>query len=599
MANTPKTNVEDIKDDELDTDSSEIIEEILDPKVISRAELQKVTEDRKYPKVPGKKPSTDEAVIWFKNLEPSVYNRLMIYVYRAYPVINKRMLDPKADVYIDKLNQDAFDEGLENYLTRVHGGGKYKIIVNDVEVPQVKGTNSSTLMTFYTNISFDKEMPKLDYKELDLNARENAGYIVNLKNIGVLNTKGELVSNQQNTNTDTGSVAESMGKMFMSLYKEMNANQQAQLNAVLKGNENKKEDSNGISNLLLENLKQNDPNKQVTTMLSVAKEMRGEGGSSIKELVPLLTLLLAEKKNDGPDVIAIMSKAHEQQMALMSKLIEAKSTQSNSGDNFLDSLVKFSKVKETMPELFGNPSQQEHKKQTAELIIDGIKEIGLPAIGLISQFFQMRTGIAPILPTNPQQAEEMVRQAGVDGQGRQMSQSPQQIAPPNNSSNPSNVRPINGHPSPPMDAIDPAIDPNTIYEVGTQTVLTDPAKLTVCQKFIMQYGGLLATAIKTPKMNGVMLADNLIAMATMLGFDAYGQLQIEGQDNILAAMKSIPAFWQQTGMILGDVKINKMIDEFMRYEELIEKNGFTQYMDQDENENIENSHDNDKKGEGV
>ncbi len=65
-----------------------------------------------------------------------------------------------------------------------------------------------------------------------------------------------------------------------------------------------------------------------------------------------------------------------------------------------------------------------------------------------------------------------------------------------------------------MDAIDPAIDPNTIYEVGTQTVLTDPAKLTVCQKFIMQYGGLLATAIKTPKMNGVMLADNLIAMAT-------------------------------------------------------------------------------------
>ena len=37
-------------------------------------------------------------------------------------------------------------------------------------------------------------------------------------------------------------------------------------------------------------------NKQVTTMLQMAKELKGEGGNGIKELLPLLTLLLSEKK---------------------------------------------------------------------------------------------------------------------------------------------------------------------------------------------------------------------------------------------------------------------------------------------------------------
>jgi hypothetical protein len=579
MQKTPQTEIEEVKDSEIDNENGETTEEIIDPKVISRAELNKVIEDKRLPKVPGKKPSPDEAELWFKNLEPSAYNRLAPYVYRVHPVINKRMLDPKADVYIEILTESVFEEGLENYLTRVHGGGKYKIIVNDIEAPQVRGANSSTLMTFYINITFDKAMPKIDYKELDLNARENAGYIVNLKNIGVLNSKGELVSNQQNNNNNGESVgtAEAMGKMFMSLYKEMNANQQAQLNAVLKGNETKKDDPNGVGNLLLEKLKQDDPNRQVTTMLQMAKELKGEGGNGIKELLPLLTLLLSEKKQDGPSVVEIMTKSHQQQMELMSKLIDAKATKPE-GDSFVDSLLKFAKLKEAMPEMFGNSGNGEgrhEKKQTAELIIDAVKEIGLPALGLASQFFQMK-GFNPLFPTTPAQAEQMVRQSGLGGQPPQPPQqnnSTQQLAPP-----------VNGQPAP------PTADANVVYMVGTQTPLTDPTQATVCQKFLFQYGGLLMNALNDPEMTGFKLADSLVAMQSMLGIDAYGQLKNEGKSSIIQAMQSIPAFWNQTGMKLGEPKVNEMLDEFMKYEEIVAT------MDDDDEDDDEEGN---NKGKGA
>jgi hypothetical protein len=582
MQKTPQTEIEEVKDSEIDNENGETTEEIIDPKVISRAELNKVIEDKRLPKVPGKKPSPDEAELWFKNLEPSAYNRLAPYVYRVHPVINKRMLDPKADVYIEILTESVFEEGLENYLTRVHGGGKYKIIVNDIEAPQVRGANSSTLMTFYINITFDKAMPKIDYKELDLNARENAGYIVNLKNIGVLNSKGELVSNQQNNNNNGESVgtAEAMGKMFMSLYKEMNANQQAQLNAVLKGNETKKDDPNGVGNLLLEKLKQDDPNKQVTTMLQMAKELKGEGGNGIKELLPLLTLLLSEKKQDGPSVVEIMTKSHQQQMELMSKLIDAKATKPE-GDSFVDSLLKFAKLKEAMPEMFGNSGNGEgrhEKKQTAELIIDAVKEIGLPALGLASQFFQMK-GFNPLFPTTPAQAEQMVRQSGLGGQPTQSPQPPQQ-------NNPTQqlAPPVNGQPTP------PTADANVVYMVGTQTPLTDPTQATVCQKFLFQYGGLLMNALNDPEMTGFKLADSLVAMQSMLGIDAYGQLKNEGKSSIIQAMQSIPAFWNQTGMKLGEPKVNEMLDEFMKYEEIVAT------MDDDDEDDDEEGN---NKGKGA
>ena len=580
MQKTPQTEIEEVKDSEIDNENGETTEEIIDPKVISRAELNKVIEDKRLPKVPGKKPSPDEAELWFKNLEPSAYNRLAPYVYRVHPVINKRMLDPKADVYIEILTESVFEEGLENYLTRVHGGGKYKIIVNDIEAPQVRGANSSTLMTFYINITFDKAMPKIDYKELDLNARENAGYIVNLKNIGVLNSKGELVSNQQNNNNNGESVgtAEAMGKMFMSLYKEMNANQQAQLNAVLKGNETKKDDPNGVGNLLLEKLKQDDPNKQVTTMLQMAKELKGEGGNGIKELLPLLTLLLSEKKQDGPSVVEIMTKSHQQQMELMSKLIDAKATKPE-GDSFVDSLLKFAKLKEAMPEMFGNSGNGEgrhEKKQTAELIIDAVKEIGLPALGLASQFFQMK-GFNPLFPTTPAQAEQMVRQSGLGGQPPQPPQPPQQ-----NNSTQQLAPPVNGQPAPP--------DANVVYMVGTQTPLTDPTQATVCQKFLFQYGGLLMNALNDPEMTGFKLADSLVAMQSMLGIDAYGQLKNEGKSSIIQAMQSIPAFWNQTGMKLGEPKVNEMLDEFMKYEEIVAT------MDDDDEDDDEEGN---NKGKGA
>jgi len=141
-----------------------------------------------------------------------------------------------------------------------------------------------------------------------------------------------------------------------------------------------------------------------------------------------------------------------------------------------------------------------------------------------------------------------------------------------------------------MPATSPAVPvtseypPGTVLAVGTTTPLTDEKGLTICQKFLIQYGGMLATAITQPETDGVTLAENLVAMSAMLGFNAYETLRSEGPEQILLAMKSIPDFWNMTGAKLGEQHIKVMIDEFLNYEEILKREAEEELLNEEKGE---------------
>jgi hypothetical protein len=531
------------------------------PTIISKSAVDKMRDDRSLPKVPGMKPTIEELQVYLEALQPEAYNRLAMYVYRQYPIINRRMFDPDATVNIDFLSQDHVEENLRKYLIRVHGGGKYKILVNDVEKPSIKGTDKSTIMTVLVKIPFDEAMPILDFKELDMTAKENIGYVTTLKNQGVLDSKGNIMQPTNNNATaDTaGVVGEMRGvvKDIMDRYEKMDDKQRSQMDKVIQKinpeNGNKGKETDGVMSLFLERLKQDDPDKQMKTMLLLITAIKEMGASGDKD-----------KGSSADKLIEIITKSHETQITMMNKMFELalskNQVQQNSGDSFVDSLLKFAKVKESLPEFFGgqhNPA----KPTTAEIVLDGIKEIGLPVVGLVSQLVQMRTGIKPIIPTSPQQAEEMVKE---HQRGSDMRQP--QIATTNTPTNQQTTQPNQTVQANPSNTS--TYPPGTILDIETMQPIQDASKLTVCQKYLIQFGGMIANAIKSGT-DGVDLAMNIKSMAAMMGQDYYAILKHEGKDKIIAAMKSVPEFWADTGGLLGEEKINEVIDDFINAEQIV------------------------------
>lgn len=555
--------------------TSEPIQIPVNEPVKPSTEVEKVKEDRSLPKPPGSKPTLEEFQVWGNALKPEAYNRLSIYTYRLIPVLNRKLFNPDAVGYIDVLTKEAFDEGLREYFIRVHGGGKYKLLVNDLEKYRVG--NSTTIMTCIFNIPQDEKLPIINFKELDINAKENLGYLNVLRQQGIfIDPKGNVVTPTQginNSGSDPSALASTLGQMFKeftSIYDKLNTQQQATIKQLVGDGTGKKD---GITEIMLERMKQDDPNKQVNTMIALITAMREMNKGSDSGNKDQLSL-----------VVELMNKSHEAQMQTMNKMIEMVSNQSAARnkepqESFFDSLLKFASLKEKLPGLFGN-SEPSQPKQTAEIILDGVKEFALPAIGLASQFLQLR-GAQPIVPVTPQQAHEFINRS------QPMNQQPQSrvITMPQSQPNPN-----------PTSATSAAAtnDPATLEPIPGALPL-DPNNPTLCQQFIYQYGGMLSTGINNPNLDGYGLAESLVSMGSLMGKNYYALLKNEGKEQIIGSMKSFPQFWNATGKVLGEDRISQLIDEFLDYADL----PIDDDDDDEDNPNDGNDNGNGEKPKGV
>lgn len=97
------------------------------------------------------------------------WGRYHVYAYRTYPVINHE-LSGRKDKYIDKITQAVGP--VRDYLSRVHGGGEYYLILDD----QAKSTIGTAVCATVIDIPWHEAPPVLDVEELVLGDPANRGY---------------------------------------------------------------------------------------------------------------------------------------------------------------------------------------------------------------------------------------------------------------------------------------------------------------------------------------------------------------------------------------------------------------------------------------
>lgn len=510
---------------------------------LSRAEItnktDQLSEDRQLPNIPGKNLQEAEARPWFNLLTIPMWGRIMVYCYRLSPVINRKLSDPTQANYIDIINKDNLDSigngDIRTYLKNCWGGGRYKLTVNDTD----KNKNATMFDAFIT-IPFDEAEPKIEYKELVIEDRANLSYVAQLQQRGILDSQKRLIvsptpqqaqQQQQNQTSDAAiNAVVAMNDKMIQLFQSFSREQKQELG---KG---------GINELLLEKMKQDDPNKQMVVMQGMLEAFAKMIPKPAEQPKPEFSI---------KDILQMQQSSNDKIMEIMGKFMEVANKPPPPPPpvrSLMDQIEEFKAIKEMFG--VGGPATGEAvQPTTAQVIMEGAKEFLLPVLGIASQFMQQKTGRAPIVPVTEQQAQDLVN--GNGGGGRQP-----------NGANPMG-QPQGQLPPPP---------PNNVVSIQGQQQPTTPEDkgLFMLQEYINVYGGLIVNAMKSG-VSGVDVGERISALTEMVNQNIYGIIQAQGDEKLLIAMKSIPEFWAATGGLYGEEKMVKFIDEFMNFEKYIQE----------------------------
>lgn len=487
-------------------------------------------QENRMPAKPGDKVDEVQLQKWLELLTPTMWDKSMIYVNRLYPRINRKQGDPDAFKYIDVITKDAIEAAggtIRNHILQTHGGGKYILYITDTSRKQ-----NQCIFEAICTITFDEAEPKLNLDEVELHNKENSGYVTYLQNKGILDSQKRIIKNlgtNAGNTTSTGQAGSgdtiaAVGQLFnqfATTFKQLNPQQKDELG------------KSGLTDLFLEKLKQEDPGKQMTMLTTMLTAMQA--------MVPKVD---TSNSLGMKDVIQMMNDSHNKQMEMFKMLLESQKTNAASGsdDSDLDKLIKW---KTALPELFGRGrgnSGEDREKSTAEIVLDGVKEVGLPILGIISQVIQNRTGAVPIVPVNVEQARQA---AGMGGQPQP--QQPQQLSPANVISMPQNSNVPNNTNAP---------------------AATGDTGLVMLQAYLVNYGMMIINAFKSGQ-TGVDVGQYIKGLAPMIGEDVYEIIKAQGKDKLLAAMKSVPEFWQQTGVLYGESRVQQFVEDFIDFEEIL------------------------------
>jgi hypothetical protein len=355
---------------------------------------------RDLPIVPGRNVSFKEMQDWLDLLTPEQWDRMVIYCYRTRPITVRQLSNPDNPNYIDVMSE-PFNE--QTIIER-HGGGKYSFWVNDTDLFKTK---NAKLFEAKLDIPISTYPPKLNYEEVDVNAKDNIGYVQWLKAQGKIDDKGKPITqaaqqNPQQANQDSMMVP--MFKMMMDFVDKMSQKDQQNLRKQLGA-----EDSLGksIGELLLERMKQDDPNKQVATITALMGAMN-KGGSDIATVMPMFL-----------GMMNAMMESSKNQMNMMMQMFQ---NQNQGKGEEKDEISRLKDLLEVARELKGGNSG--NKSQIAELI-----EAGAPvlqsAFNLLSNVVAAKATANGNMNVQPQMVKGEPTQVSQQ-QNTQQTQQPQQ-----------------------------------------------------------------------------------------------------------------------------------------------------------------------------
>jgi hypothetical protein len=472
-------------------------QDTLDQQNLSVEELQR---KRKLPKVPSLRPSFADAIAWHKKLTPMQREHVIVYCYRTWPIII-RSGDSK---YIDVIIEPFDKQTIENN----HGGGKYSFYFLDTDLPK-----NNQLFTTSLEIDTNFKAPILDYTELDVTHQKNSKYVALLKRDGVLTMDGKV--REQNPPASSDAVTMKL------------------IDAVLAEKHNKQSSRDDNSTVIAKAMEMATQGFK-TQIDSMRDQANRDSPEKMLGLVEKITQL-AKPSNDNSalDMMRMMmdmqNKAHEKQMQLMEKQIEAlnqrsaASDSSNSSDP-MDQLEKIVSVAEKLGFSRRNPPPP--PKDTVDKILEYAGPVVNGILGIIQQ--QMSLG-------NPNAGN---------------------VAMP----------PVTIPKAPEL--IDVEATPVSTQQPGANEMPQDATKRQQVEQLstvLRSYGGLILGHMDGLDKTGDMFADALVGM---FGMPTYNQVAQVGPEVLYETMRQVPEFWSKASLF-GDPYVKKFCKDFCDYPRLL------------------------------
>lgn len=480
-----------------------------EPTLVPKSEIDKQAQELKdriaLPKKPGDKVQFREMVEWLRIVPDNLLEKVMVYLYRLEPIISRQQVDPQADNNIDVFNGDNLRHLTEEHIINNHGGGKYMLAVSDLTVTG-QGTKKGQSFKVILMIPTINNPPKLDLREVVWEDYGNKGYkawaraqkLIDEKNMPVEIEKREV------GNSVDGKAMVDMMKVMAEFVTKLNSKDQDELKRRIAGDDSV---GKGVMEILLEKMKQDDPNKSVGAISGIIGAMKG---------------LMPDVKGDGGVVALIvplmqmMMESNKQQTAILIKIIEGQTGKGEKeGISDEDRLLKLIEISKAIK------GQNPVEKSTAEMIVEGVTTLAGPALELVNNIMRAK----------------MMNTAGMGG-----SVTPTQP----------NVTPINQAKS--LTTQSP--------QAGTTPPAVSPAEATT---IITQFGPLI---IKHLGGEGWEFAS---LVSEMFGDEVTASAVRHGTEGLLTAAKAVAPFWSQIETTYGEAHLKKWLESFCNYREIIKK----------------------------
>ena len=496
-----------------------VIEDEPQPAFVSRAEIdakaKEYKESKKLPIPPAEKASFEALLKWIQLLTPDMAedNRIILYVYRLEPFSNRQMVDPKSDN-----NIDVIGGGLENlqsineqYFIDKHGGGKYKLVVNDCAVKY-----GGRYFDAYLTIPMVQHPPKMDLREVEWDHKMNKGFKAWARANKLIDENNMPITNTQE-NKSNGVPSDLLGalKLIIDFTKQMNADQEKVLRKQLGAED---QVGKGIQEIILERLRQDDPNKQISTVSSLVSAMKSlipeKSQSDLAVMVPLFIQMMQNQSEN----------ANKQFQMIIELMKSTRESNNGGGGGDRDEIGRIKDLLDVARELKGGGPPQ--KNVVAE-VVESITPVLQPALQIVSNILALRAG------GHPQPA-----QANNPNPGTVSRQSTIVHTPP-------------AQPNP---------QPQQPQPVQDNTVTQDEAT-----NLINQFKPIILNKLGREGWEfGAWVAEGF-------GDAVAASLAKYGVQGLLDAAKKVPDFWQHVNATYGEAYLREWLTSLVNYKSIMKK----------------------------
>lgn len=453
----------------------------------------------KLPNPPGRTLTFEQLVDYWQSIpEEQRQRRVSGYLFRTWPLIVRQQVDPNAYDYIDKYAAPPSAEDILN----VWGSGKYKLTLTDNDRKK-----SAELCYAWIDLQdhFPHYPPTIPPGELAMDADRNRSYITWAKAKGFLKVEG----NHGQPDAATAALAD-VTRSLLRTAQERPPQNSAEAQAFPKLLDMFKEANTASLQMVIGQMKQQDPD-QFLKLLATVKDLMGSGGGNSSE--KLLETVIKMQTDHSRQVVELQNKNTE----LLMRLVETK----NGGSNGISQMKEMAEAFMGMKELFGGDGGGRPQKWW-----EGLLEQGLPMIPQV--FREVGTMFKAISYASAMAA------AAKRGE-----------APP---------------PPPPPDS------PAELPGAGPASN-PGPGAPGMVQQQLAQFGGMIVNALNQG-ISGDSFAESIVNMVDLSGGKGmlvYMQIRGLGREGILEALQSHGPLWQQL-QPLG-AQLDQFIDEFLSYGE--------------------------------